>query len=107
MRKLLKKLSYTQIIVLSFLLVIVVGTTLLCLPVSSANGAFTPPVNAMFTATSATCVTGLIVYDTFTQWSIFGQAVILLLIQIGGLGFLLFVSMFSVFLKKKQPSKQY
>ena len=101
MRKLLKKLSYTQIIVLSFLLVIVVGTTLLCLPVSSANGAFTPPVNAMFTATSATCVTGLIDYDTFTQWSIFGQAVILLLIQIGGLGFLLFVSMFSVFLKKK------
>ena len=101
MRKLLKKLSYTQIIVLSFLLVIIVGTTLLCLPVSSANSTFTPPINAMFTATSATCVTGLVVYDTFTHWSLFGQIIIISLIQIGGLGFLLFVSMFSVFLKKK------
>ena len=101
MRKLLKKLTYTQIIVLSFLLVILVGTLLLCLPVSSANGTFTPPLNAMFTATSATCVTGLVVYDTFTHWSLFGQIVIISLIQIGGLGFLVFISMFSVFLKKK------
>lgn len=101
MRKLLKKLTYTQIIVLSFLLVILVGTLLLCLPVSSADGTFTPPLNAMFTATSATCVTGLIVYDTFTHWSFFGQIVIISMIQIGGLGFLVFISMFSVFLKKK------
>ena len=101
MRKLLKKLTYTQIIVLSFLLVILVGTLLLCLPVSSANGTFTPPINAMFTATSATCVTGLVVYDTFTHWSLFGQIVIISLIQIGGLGFLVFISMFSLFLKKK------
>ncbi len=101
MRKLLKKLTYTQIIVLSFLLLILLGTLLLCLPVSSANGTFTPPINAMFTATSATCVTGLIVYDTFTHWSLFGQIVIISLIQIGGLGFLVFISMFSVFLKKK------
>lgn len=101
MRKLLKKLTYTQIIVLSFLLLILVGTLLLCLPVSSANGTFTPPINAMFTATSATCVTGLVVYDTFTHWSLFGQIVIISLIQIGGLGFLVFISMFSVFLKKK------
>ena len=101
MRKLLKKLTYTQIIVLSFLLVILVGTLLLCLPVSSANGTFTPPLNAMFTATSATCVTGLVVYDTFTHWSLFGQIEIISLIQIGGLGFLVFISMFSVFLKKK------
>lgn len=101
MRKLLKKLTYTQIIVLSFLLVILVGTLLLCLPVSSADGTFTPPLNAMFTATSATCVTGLIVYDTFTHWSLFGQIVIISMIQIGGLGFLVFISMFSVFLKKK------
>ena len=101
MRKLLKKLTYTQIIVLSFLLVILVGTLLLCLPVTSANGTFTPPLNAMFTSTSATCVTGLVVYDTFTHWSLFGQIVIISLIQIGGLGFLVFISMFSVFLKKK------
>ncbi len=101
MRKILKKLTYTQIIVLSFLLVVLIGTAILCLPISSADGAFTPPIDAMFTATSATCVTGLIVYDTFTHWSLFGQIVILALIQIGGLGFLLFISIFSVFLKKK------
>lgn len=101
MRKFLKKLTYTQIIVLSFLFMILAGTLLLCLPVSSADGTFTPPINAMFTATSATCVTGLIVYDTFTHWSLFGQIVIISLIQIGGLGFLVFISMFSVFLKKK------
>ena len=101
MRKLLKKLTYTQIIVLSFLLMILIGATLLCLPVSSADGTFTKPVDALFTATSATCVTGLIVFDTFTHWSLFGQIVIITLIQIGGLGFLAYISMFSVFLKKK------
>ena len=101
MRKLLKKLTYTQIIVLSFLLVIVIGTALLCLPVAAADGTPTSPINAFFTATSATCVTGLIVVDTFTHWSLFGQLVILCLIQTGGLGFLMYISMFSVFLKRK------
>lgn len=101
MRKLLKKLTYTQIIVLSFLLVILIGGSLLCLPVASADGAATSPINAFFTATSATCVTGLVVVDTFTHWSLFGQIVILCLIQTGGLGFLMYISMFSVFLKRK------
>ncbi len=101
MRKLLKKLTYTQIIVLSFLLVILIGGSLLCLPIATADGTATSPINAFFTATSATCVTGLIVVDTFTHWSLFGQIVILCLIQTGGLGFLMYISMFSVFLKRK------
>ncbi|MBP7205687.1 MAG: potassium transporter Trk, partial [Candidatus Cloacimonetes bacterium] len=71
---------------LSFLLVILFGTVLLMLPVSSTQNRVTPFVNALFTSTSATCVTGLVVYDTGKYFSQFGQIVILLLIQIGGLG---------------------
>ena len=100
-KKLLKKLTYTQIIVLSFAMLILLGTILLCLPFATAQGESTTPLNAMFTATSATCVTGLITYDTCTHWSLFGQIVIISLIQIGGLGFMVFISMFSIFLKKK------
>ena len=75
-----------RVICLSFALVILVGTILLCLPISSKSREVTPLVNSLFTATSATCVTGLITYDTFTHWSRFGQIVIILLIQVGGLG---------------------
>lgn len=100
-KKLFKKLTYTQIIVLSFVMMILLGTILLCLPISSASGEFTSPIDALFTATSAGCVTGLIVFDTCTYWSLFGQIVILTLIQIGGLGFMVFISTFSVFLKKR------
>ena len=82
------KLTYTQLIALSFLLVILAGAFLLCLPVSSAEGTWTPFLDSLFTATSSTCVTGLVVVDTYTHWSFFGQLVILLLIQIGGLGFI-------------------
>ena len=71
-----------------FLVLIVIGTVLLMLPVSSASGAWTSPVDALFTATSAVCVTGLAVVDTGTYWSPFGQVVVLLLIQLGGLGFM-------------------
>ena len=67
---------------------IALGAVLLMLPISSENGQFTSPVNALFTATSATCVTGLVVVDTGTYWSHFGQGVILFLIQVGGLGFM-------------------
>lgn len=101
MKKLLKKLTYTQIIVLSFLMLILLGTLLLCLPFATAEGETTSPINAMFTATSATCVTGLIIYDTCTHWSLFGEIVIISLIQIGGLGFMVYISMFSIFLKKR------
>ncbi len=81
-----KKLSSFQIIIIGFLSVILAGAILLMLPVSSAAGNITPFLDALFTSTSAVCVTGLVIYDTATYWSLFGQAVILLLIQLGGLG---------------------
>lgn len=82
----MKHISSFQIIILGFILVIVLGGVLLMLPVSSQGRVWTSPIDALFTSTSAVCVTGLVVHDTATYWSGFGQAVILLLIQIGGLG---------------------
>ena len=81
-----RNLTSFQVIIISFLALILVGTGLLMLPVSSAHGGFTSFPDALFTATSATCVTGLVVKDTATYWSVFGQGVILTLIQIGGMG---------------------
>ena len=81
-----KRLSSFQTIILGFIAVILVGTLLLLLPVSQQKGAEVSCLDALFTATSATCVTGLIVENTATCWSVFGQAVLLILIQIGGLG---------------------
>jgi len=81
-----KRLMPAQIILLGFLLLILVGTMLLMLPAASADSNPAPFLSALFTATSATCVTGLVVVDTATHWSVFGQAVILVLIQIGGMG---------------------
>ena len=101
MSRWLNKVSYTRIIALSFFLVILLGSVILMLPVSSAEGNWTPFHNALFTATSATCVTGLVVYDTATYWSLFGQIVILVMIQVGGLGFMTIISMLSIFLKRK------
>lgn len=75
-------------LVLGFATLIAIGTFLLALPVSSASGQSTPLLDALFTATSAVCVTGLVVVDTATHWSGFGQTVILLLIQAGGFGFM-------------------
>ena len=80
------RLNYFQKIILGFASLILLGAILLMLPISSNDGVYTPFLNALFTSTSASCVTGLIVYDTATHWSFFGQAVILFLIQIGGLG---------------------
>lgn len=79
-------LSTTQIILLSFLIVIFAGSILLSLPVSSADGTAVPYIDALFTATTAACVTGLTTVPTVSTWSIFGQIVILVLIQVGGLG---------------------
>lgn len=81
-----KIVSDFQIIILAFACVILLGGILLMLPVSSAAGLWTPLSEALFTSTSAVCVTGLVVHDTMTYWSIFGKTVILLLIQIGGMG---------------------
>ena len=81
-----KHLSPSQVIIFGFAGAILIGTLLLMLPISSASGVMTSFSDSLFTATSAVCVTGLVVRDTATYWSTFGQAVILLLIQIGGLG---------------------
>ncbi len=89
-----------RIIVVSFLLLILLGTLLLTLPFSSQEGA-TDPLNAFFTATSATCVTGLSVVDTTAHWSAFGQGVILFLIQLGGLGFSTFAIGFTLLVRRK------
>ena len=81
-----RRLTSSQIILFGFAAVILVGALLLMLPVSSSAGTMTAPLDCLFTSTSAVCVTGLVVYDTATHWSAFGQAVLLLLIQIGGMG---------------------
>lgn len=96
-----KNFSYPRVLMLGFGIIIVIGTLLLCLPISSRAGQWGNPVDCLLTATSATCVTGLIAYDTFTHWTLFGQIVIISLIQIGGLGFMTLISMFALFLKKK------
>ena len=86
---------------LSFLVVILVGSLLLSLPVSSADGNGVPYLDALFTATTATCVTGLVTLPTVTTWSIFGQAVILVLIQVGGLGVVTIMSALMILLHKR------
>ncbi|WP_322176113.1 TrkH family potassium uptake protein [Acutalibacter caecimuris] len=90
-----------RVIVASFLLLVILGALLLTLPVSSAVGGFTHPLDALFTATSATCVTGLSVQDTTSHWSVFGQVVILLLIQMGGLGLSTFATGFSLLVRRR------
>ena len=100
------KLSTTQIILLSFLLVILVGSALLSLPISSKNGKAVLYIDALFTATSATCVTGLTTVATISTWSVFGQVVILILIQIGGLGVITLMAGIMVALNKKLGLKE-
>ena len=97
-------ISPTRIIVVSFCAVILTGTVLLMLPISTRDGGISF-VDALFTATSATCVTGLVVFDTFTKFTAFGQAVLLLLIQIGGLGLVTLTAFFNVALHKRMGFK--
>ena len=85
-RKLFDHLSTTHIILLSFILAILLGSTLLALPISSATGEAVPFIDALFTATTSVCVTGLVTLPTVSAWSPFAQVVILILIQVGGLG---------------------
>ena len=96
--------SATQVICISFVLLIALGTLLLTLPISSRSGRL-GVVDAMFTATSATCVTGLVVRDTWTQFTPFGQAVVLLLIQVGGLGLVTLTSFFALAAKRRMGFK--
>lgn len=95
------ELEPTKIIVFSFIAVIFWGTLLLTLPIASKSGQSAGFLTALFTSTSSTCVTGLVVEDTFTQWSLFGQIVILLLIQTGALGFVTLATFFSILLGRK------
>ena len=96
-----RRLNSFQIIVLGFAFVILLGAGILMLPVSSVDGVWTPFVNALFTAVTSVCVTGLVVCDTGTYWSSFGHAVILILIQIGGLGVVTISASFSILSGKK------
>ncbi len=98
MRK--RNLSNVQIIATGYLIIAVIGTILLMLPISSKSGVSTPFLTSFFTAVSASCVTGLVLVDTVTHWSLFGQLVILLLIQTGGLGFMSVATFFLTFSKK-------
>jgi trk system potassium uptake protein TrkH len=102
----LRRLTSPQIIILSFFSIIVVGAFLLMLPISLASNQFNNPYTAFFTATSATCVTGLTLVDTELYYSAFGQAVILLLIQIGGLGFMSLAMLFNLLLKRRVSPKE-
>lgn len=93
-------LSQTQVIAIGFAIIILVGALLLMLPVSAKPGQTTTFLGALLTATSATCVTGLVSYDTYTHWSLFGKVIILLMIQTGGLGFMTINVLFLQLFKK-------
>ena len=86
MLRLIKKMTYAELSIAGFALIILLGSLLLSLPIATNDGRGASYFDALFTSVSATCVTGLVVQDTATYWSGFGQAVILILIQIGGLG---------------------
>lgn len=96
-----KKLTSFQIIILGFSGVILLGTIFLMFPFSSQEGVMTPFLDALFTSTSAVCVTGLILHDTASYWSIYGQFIIMLLIQIGGMGVITVVASFTILSDRK------
>jgi len=101
--KILKKTKFSevQVLALGFFIVIFIGGTILSLPISSASGEATNFLDSIFTATSATCVTGLVTVDTGTHWNLFGQTVIMILIEIGGLGFMSFATFISVLIGRR------
>ena len=101
-----KPVSATKLIAVIFAVIILCGTGLLMLPQASRDGSSCSFLNALFTATSATCVTGLTPFDTYTQWSTFGQWVLLGLIEIGGLGFMSAATLVIFILRKKIGLKQ-
>ena len=100
-KKVLNQFSSARIILFGFIIMIFLGASILSLPVSSRSGEFTPFIDALFTATSASCVTGLIVYDTATHWSLFGKIIIIAMIQCGGLGVVTMIAVFTQVAGKK------
>ncbi|MEO4053817.1 TrkH family potassium uptake protein [Solibacillus sp. CAU 1738] len=106
MKKRVNNLNPPKVIVLGFAIIILIGAFLLTLPIATENGEGLSVVNALFTATSATCVTGLVVVDTGDTFSLFGELIILVLIQIGGLGFMTFATFLFLMLRKKISLKE-
>lgn len=106
MKKPINKLNPPQIMVIGFATVILIGAILLTLPIATNEGIRTPFVDALFTSTSAVCVTGLVVVDTATHWNLFGQIVIIILIQVGGLGFMTVTTLFALITKKRINLKE-
>ena len=98
--------SPPRVIVSGFALIIVIGTLLLSQPFATVQGQGTRWIDALFTATSATCVTGLVVVDTGTHYSALGQVILMLLIQIGGLGFMTMATLFALILRKRISLKE-
>ena len=92
-------------LVLGFLAIILIGTVLLALPAAAKDGVSIGLFNSLFTATSAVCVTGLVAVDTGTTFSLFGQVVLIILIQVGGLGFMVFATMIMVMLGRRISPK--
>ncbi|ALS23456.1 TrkH family potassium uptake protein [Paenibacillus sp. YK5] len=103
---LIMRLSPPQILVYGFTLIIMIGAVLLSLPIATVSGESMPFLDALFTATSATCVTGLVLVDTGTYFSAFGQLVLILLIQIGGLGFMTMAALIALVFKRKISLKE-
>ena len=103
--KWMKNIPPVRVITISFVLVILAGAVLLALPFTTRSGESTPFLDALFTSTSATCVTGLIVFDTWTHWNVGGQIILLLLIQIGGLGLMTITTGFTLLLRRKLALK--
>ena len=102
----INKMEPTQVIVIGFAVIILVGAILLSMPISTQNGERIEFLDALFTSTSAVCVTGLVAVDTSTYWSFFGQLIIIILIQIGGLGFMTMTTLFSIIIKKRINLKE-
>ena len=107
MKNKLMNFNPTRYILLGFMVVILIGSLLLKLPISSATGESVPYIDALFTATTATCVTGLVTLPTVSTWSLFGKIVILCLIQIGGLGIITVMAGLMIFLNKRFGLKDY
>lgn len=104
--EIINKMEPTQVIVIGFALIILVGAILLSMPISTQNGERIGFLDALFTSTSAVCVTGLVAVDTATYWSFFGQLVIITLIQIGGLGFMTVTTLVALIIKKRINLKE-
>ncbi|WP_275935995.1 potassium transporter TrkG, partial [Clostridium haemolyticum] len=96
-----RRLTPVQTLALGFFIVIMVGTMLLMLPIASKSGVITPFVDAFFTSTSAVCITGLTTLNTAGYWSYFGTTIIIILIQVGGLGFMSFTTLIALLLGKR------